>query len=100
MNNQEMPSISTVNSDTLATLTFSSSITMTVISLALGMVHKNPALATSVAATRQDLNFETRLNAMENTIFKLGSTLQQIIYANDPLVSHEEKMIKYISWYL
>ena len=100
MNNQEMPSISTVNSDTLATLTFSSSITMTVISLALGMVHKNPALATSVAATGQDLNFETRLNAMENTIFKLGSTLQQIIYANDPLVSHEEKMIKYISWYL
>ena len=100
MNNQEMLSISTVNSDTLATLTFSSSITMTVISLALGMVHKNPALATSVAATGQDLNFETRLNAMENTIFKLGSTLQQIIYANDPLVSHEEKMIKYISWYL
>ena len=95
-----MLSISTVNSDTLATLTFSSSITMTVISLALGMVHKNPALATSVAATGQDLNFETRLNAMENTIFKLGSTLQQIIYANDPLVSHEEKMIKYISWYL
>ena len=95
-----MLSISTVNSDTLATLTFSSSITMTVISLASGMVHKNPALATSVAATGQDLNFETRLNAMENTIFKLGSTLQQIIYANDPLVSHEEKMIKYISWYL
>ena len=100
MNNQEMLSISTVNSDTLATLTFSSSITMTVISLALGMVHKNPALATSVAATGQDLNFEIRLNAMENNIFKLGSTLQQIIYANDPLVSHEEKMIKYISWYL
>ena len=95
-----MLSISTVNSDTLATLTFPSSITMTVISLALGMVHKNPALATSVAATGQDLNFETRLNAMGNTIFKLGSTLQQIIYANDPLVSHEEKMIKYISWYL
>ena len=95
-----MLSISTVNSDTLATLTFSSSITMTVISLALGMVHKNPALATSVAATGQDLNFEIRLNAMENTIFKLGSTLEQIIYANDPLVSHEEKMIKYISWYL
>ena len=95
-----MLSISTVNSDTLATLTFSSSITMTVISLALGMVHKNPALATSVAATGQDLNFEIRLNAMENNIFKLGSTLQQIIYANDPLVSHEEKMIKYISWYL
>ena len=97
MNNQEVLSISTVNGNTLATLTSSTSITTTVISLASGMVHKNPALAISVAATGQDLNFETRLNAMENTIFKLGSTLQQTISANNPLVSHEEKMIKDIS---
>ena len=33
----------------------------------------------SAAATGQDANFETRLNVMENAIFKLGSTLEKLI---------------------
>ena len=41
------------------------------------MVSINPAPATSAAATGQDVNFETRLNAMENVIFKLGSAFKK-----------------------
>ena len=48
------------------------------------MVSINPAPAISVAATGQDANFETRLNAMENAIFKLGSTLEKFISTNNP----------------
>ena len=48
------------------------------------MVGINPAPAISVAATGQDANFETRLNAMENAIFKLGSTLEKFISTNNP----------------
>ena len=46
------------------------------------MVSINPALAISVAATGQDANFETRLHAMENVIFKLGCTLENFISTN------------------
>ena len=48
------------------------------------MVSINPVSAISVAAKGQDLNFETRLSAMENTIFKLGSSLENFISANSP----------------
>ena len=48
------------------------------------MVSINPAPAVSVAATGQDVNFETRFNAMENSIFKLGSTLEKFISTNNP----------------
>ena len=48
------------------------------------MVSINSAPAISVAATGQDANFETRLNAMENAIFKLGSTLEKFISRNNP----------------
>ena len=44
----------------------------------------NPAPTISVAAKGQDANFETRLNAMENAIFKLGSTLEKFISTNNP----------------
>ena len=47
------------------------------------MVSVNPAPAKSVAATRQDANFETRLNATENAIFKLANTLQKFILTNN-----------------
>ena len=49
------------------------------------MVSINPAPAIYVAATGQDANFETRLNAMENAIFKLGSTFEKFISTNNPL---------------
>ena len=48
------------------------------------MVSINPTPVICVAATRQDANFETRLNAMENAIFKLGSTLEKFISTNNP----------------
>ena len=38
----------------------------------------------SAAATGQDANFESRLNAMENAIFKLGSTLEKLISTKSP----------------
>ena len=47
------------------------------------MVSINPTLAISVAASGQDANFETRLNAMENAIFKLESTLENFISTNN-----------------
>ena len=46
---------------------------------ASGVVSINPTPAISVTTTGQDTNFETRLNAMENVFFKLGSTLQKFI---------------------
>ena len=49
------------------------------------MISINPALAIFAAATAQDPNFESRLNAMENAIFKLASTLEKFISTNNPL---------------
>ena len=48
------------------------------------MVNINPAPAISFAATGQDTNFETRLNAMEKVIFKLGSMLEKFISTRNP----------------
>ena len=82
MNNHATVPIATVNSSTLVTLTSSSTITTTAISSALGIVSTNPAPPISVTTTGQDLNFETRLNTIENYIFKLWSTLEKFISAN------------------
>ena len=82
MNNQATTPITTANSNILVTLASPS--TTTAISSASGMVSINPVPAISVAATGQDTNFETRLNAMENAIFKLGSTLEKFISTNNP----------------
>ena len=84
MNNQATIPITTPNSNSLVTLTSPSTITTTAISSASGMVSINPASAISVAGTGQDANFETRLNAMENAIFKFGSTLENLISTNNP----------------
>ena len=48
------------------------------------MVSINLAPAISVAVTGQDVNFDTRLNVMENVIFKLGSLLEKFISVNHP----------------
>ena len=82
MNNQATIPITTANSNIFVTLTSPSTITTTAISAAPGMVSINPAPAISVAGTGPDASFETRLNAMENTIFKLGSTLENFISTN------------------
>ena len=79
MKNQATIPITTDNSNILATFTSLWTITTTAISSASGMVSVNPAPAISAAVTGQDANFETRLNAMENAIFKLGSTLEKFI---------------------
>ena len=84
MNNQATIPITTANSNILVTLTSPSTITMAAISSALGMVSINPGPATPVVATGQDAYFETRLKAMENAIFKLGSTLEKFISTNNP----------------
>ena len=84
MNNQATIPITTANSNFIVTLTSPSTITTTAISSASGMVSINPAPALSVAATGQDENFEIRLNAVENAIFKLGCTLEKFISANNP----------------
>ena len=84
MNNQATIPTTTANSNILVTLTSPSTITTTAISSASGMVSINPAPAISVAATGQDANFETRLNAMENAIFKLGSMLEKFISKSNP----------------
>ena len=84
MNNKATIPITTANSNILVTLTSPSTITATAISSASGMVSINPAPAISVAGTEQDPNFQTRLNAMENAIFKLGSTLENFISTNNP----------------
>ena len=83
MNNQATLPMITANSDTLVTITSSSTITTTAISSALGIVNINPTGTISAAATRQDAYFETRLNAMENAIFKLGGTLEKFISINN-----------------
>ena len=84
MNNQAMVPVTPANSNILVTLTSHSTVTTTANSSASGMVSMNPAPAISVAATGQDANFETRLNAMENAIFKLGNTLKKFISTNNP----------------
>ena len=84
MNNQAKIPKTTANSNILVTLTSPSTITTIAIASASGMVSINPAPAISVVATGQDANFETRLNAMENAILKLGSTLEKIISTNNP----------------
>ena len=92
MNNHTTIPITTTISNILVTLTSHSTITTTAISSASGKVSINPAPAISVAATAQDANFETRLNAMENAIYKLESTLEKFISILG--VSLEEKMIE------
>ena len=82
MNNQATISITTAD-NVFVTLTSPSTITTIVISSASGMISINPAPATCVPATGQDVNFETRLNPMENEIFKLGSTLEKFILINN-----------------
>ena len=84
MNNQATIPTTTAYSNILVTLTSTSIITTPAIASASHMVSINPAPATSVAATGQDANFQTRLNAMENAIFKLGSTLEKLISTNNP----------------
>ena len=83
MNNQATIPTTTANSNILVTLTSPSTITTTAISSASGMVSINPAPAISVTATGQDVNFETRLNATENAIFKLEITLEKFISTNN-----------------
>ena len=91
MNNQATISITTDNSNALVTLTSPSTITTAAISLASGMVGVNPAPAVSL-----DEHFETRLNAVENAIFNLGSTLEKFISTNNRIlqVTHGENMIE------
>ena len=72
---------STANSNTVFTLTSPSTITATAISSVSGIVGINPIRAISLAATEQDAHFET---SMENTKFKLGSTLEKFISTNNP----------------
>ena len=89
MNN--LATVPITNNNTLITLSLSTTITATGIPSASDMVSINPAPAIPVAAIRKDLNFETKLNAMENVIFILGTTF---ISANNLLVSHKAKMIE------
>ena len=84
MNNQATIPTTTANSNVLVTLTSPSTITTTAIVSASGMVSIYPVPTISVAAKGQDANFETRLNAMENAIFKLGSTFEKFILTNAP----------------
>ena len=84
MNNQATISTTTANSNVLVTVISPTTITKTAIASASGMVSIYPASTISVAAKGQDANFETRLNAMENAIFKLGSTFEKFISTNNP----------------
>lgn len=85
MNNQATVLMTTANSNTLVTAISSSNVmTTTAISLASGMISLIPAPAISIAATGQDLSFETNINAIKNVIFKLGSTVKKFISANNP----------------
>ena len=85
MNNQATVLMTTANSNTLVTAISSSNImTTTAISLASGMISLIPTPAISIAATGQDLSFETNINAIKNVIFKLGSTVEKLISANNP----------------
>ena len=81
MNNEAAIPITTSSSNILVTYTYSSTITTTAISS--GVVNVNCAPAISLTATGQDANFQTRLNAMENVIFKFGSTLEKFISTNN-----------------
>ena len=85
INNQTTVHITTANSNTLATLNSPSTITTAAIFSAPDMVSINLAPAIPISATGQDLNFETRLNAIENAIFKLGSILEKFISGNSPV---------------
>ena len=79
MNNQATISTTTANSNVLVTLTSPSTITTTAIASASGMVSIYPGPTIYVATKGQDASFETRLTAMENAIFKLGSTFEKFI---------------------
>ena len=94
MNNQATIPTTTANSNILVTLTSPSTITTTAIASASGMVSIYPAPTISVADKGQDANFETRLNAMENAIFKLGSKFESSFQQTILRVGHEEKMIE------
>ena len=84
MNNQATVPTTTANSNVLVILTSPSTVTTTAIASASGMASINPAPTISVAAKGQDANFETRLNAMDNAIFKLESTFEKFISTNNP----------------
>ena len=49
------------------------------------MVRTNPVPVISIVARWQDATFKTRLSAMENAIFKLGTILEKFISTNNPL---------------
>ena len=72
------------NSNSLVTLTSSSTITTIPVSPVSAILDINPAPAMSVTVTGQDHYFGSRLNAMENSIFKLLSTLEKFISASEP----------------
>ena len=96
INNQATIPITTANSNILVTLTSPSTITTIAISSASSMVSANPAPVISVAATEQDAKlgwilWKTRLNAMENAIFKLRSTLEKLISSSNPPGRSREK---------
>ena len=84
MNNQATIPITIADSNILVTITSPSTITTRDISSASDMASSNPAPAISVAAKRQEENFETRLKTMGNAIFKLGSTLEKFISTSNP----------------
>ena len=84
VNNQATIPTTTANSNVLVTLTSPSTITTTAIASASGMVSIYPGPTISVATKGQDASFETRLTAMENAIFKLGSTFEKFISTNNP----------------
>ena len=84
MNNQATIPTTTANSNVLVTLTSPSTITTTAIASASGMVSIYPGPTISVATKGQDASFETKLTAMENAIFKLGSTFEKFISTNNP----------------
>ena len=81
MNNQATIPITTTNSDILVTFTSPWTITTTAISSVSVTVSKNPAPAISIAATGQDGNFETKLNAIENGIYNMVRMLEKFILA-------------------
>ena len=91
INNQATIPITTANSNILVTLTSPATITTTAICSASSMVIANPAPVISVASTGQDAKLETRLNAMENAIFKLRSTFEKFISTNNPPGRSREK---------
>ena len=85
INNRATVPITTVKSNILFTVTSSSTITRTAITSMSGMLSINSGPAISLAATEQDLNFETALNVVENIIFELSGTLEKFISVNNTL---------------